>query len=379
MNRELIDQLHSKDTGKLSIVSTTKLDSKEILSAVYTPGVGEVCKAIVEDSKVAKTHTIAGKMVAVVSDGTAVLGFGNIGPKAALPVMEGKCAIFKEFAGVDAFPICLNTQDPDEIIKTVINISPNFAAINLEDIAAPNCFYIENKLTEALDIPIMHDDQHGTAIVALAALKGALKLTGKKKVNIVVSGAGAAGTAIAKLLSNTKTILDMNIADIKVFDSKGFVSSSRTDLNEYKLELATFTNQIGDVSFENALKEADVFVGVSAPGILTTEMVKMMHKDPIVFALANPDPEILPEDAKAGGASIVATGRSDFPNQINNALAYPGVFKGLIQNNIDRVTEEMKLRVADAIYLYNLPNLTPETILPSILDTGVVKLISESI
>lgn len=382
-----IKKVHSKSIGKLSINSTVKIDSKEVLSKVYTPGVAQISNLISEDESLAKQFTIAGKMVAVISDGSAVLGLGNIGAKGALPVMEGKCAIFKEFAGVDAFPICLATQDTEEIISTIKAISPNFAAINLEDISAPRCFEIEERLSKELQIPVMHDDQHGTAIVTLAALKSALRLVPKEKVNIVISGAGAAGSAITKLLLTTKTILDLKISQIKVLDSKGVVTTSRDDIKEDdpktkdKYHLAQITKQSVNQSMSEALIGADVFIGVSAPEILSSEMVKSMNLDPIIFALANPVPEIMPAIAYSAGASIVATGRSDFPNQINNALAYPGVFKGLIQNGIRVVTDEIKLKAAENIFKYHLESgaLSADNILPSILDKEVPKLIANSI
>lgn len=379
MDIEYIKKVHSEKVGKLIVESSVKLDSKEILSAVYTPGVAEICKIIDKDQSESKKLTIAGKTVAVISDGSAVLGLGNIGPKAALPVMEGKCAIFKELGGVDAFPICLDTQDTEEIIQIVKAIAPNFAAINLEDISAPRCFEIEERLASQLDIPIMHDDQHGTAIVTLAALKGALKLEPKKRVKIVISGAGAAGTAITKLLSNAKTILELNIAQIRVFDSKGLVCKSREDLTEEKAILAELTNQTAEMELVDGIKESDVFIGVSAGNLLTKEMVSSMNRNPIIFALANPDPEILPDIAIAGGASIVGTGRSDFPNQINNALAYPGIFKGLIMHNLGKVDESIKLAASDAIFRYHVKNLAKESLLPSILDKEIPDLIAKAI
>jgi malate dehydrogenase (oxaloacetate-decarboxylating) len=379
MNIESIRKVHSEKTGKLEINSTVKLDSMEILSEVYTPGVAEISKEIFEDQELSKKYTIAGKTIAVISDGSAVLGLGNIGPRAALPVMEGKCAIFKEFAGVNAFPLCLDTQDIEEIISIVKAVAPNFAAINLEDISSPRCFEIEQRLIKELSIPIMHDDQHGTAIVSLAALKGALTLVPKRNVRIVLSGAGAAGTAITKLLSNTKTILDLDISDIKVYDSQGLINSSREDLTPHKKELADITNQQIDMEFSEALSLADVFIGVSKPGVIDENQIKSMNTDPIIFALANPEPEIMPDIAKLAGAKVVATGRSDFPNQVNNALAYPGVFKGLLEGGLEEADERVKLQAVDAIYNYHLKNLSLENILPSILDKDIVEIISNSI
>jgi malate dehydrogenase (oxaloacetate-decarboxylating) len=379
MNDQEIFDIHSQKTGKISIEPTVKIDSKEILAKVYTPGVGKICMAIKDEPELVKKYTMAGKMVAVISDGTAVLGFGDIGPKAALPVMEGKCAIFKEFAGVDAFPLCLDETDTPDLIATIRRLAPNFAAINLEDISAPRCFEIEERLQELLDIPVMHDDQHGTAIVTLAALKGALKLTQKKNVNIVIVGAGAAGTAIMKLLVASKEYQGLEINSIKMVDSKGVVASDREDLNRYKIEIANLTKQLKTQSFEESLRGSDVFIGVSAPNLLNEELIKTMNPDPIIFAMANPTPEIMPDIAKKAGASIVATGRSDFDNQINNALVYPGVFKGLIEGNIKKATIEIKLAAADAVYEYHKENLSTTNLLPSILDKQVPVIIAETI
>lgn len=367
--------IHKKNTGKLEIVPTVRVESRDDLSQIYTPNVGKICMAIKDNPETVRDYTIAGKTVAVISDGTAVLGFGNIGPKAALPVMEGKAVIFKEFAGLNAFPICLDTQDTEEIIKTVKAVAVNFRAINLEDIAAPKCFEIEERLNNELDIPVIHDDQHGTAIVTLAALYGAVKLTGKTNLKIVVVGAGAAGQAIVRLLQTS----ELPIESIKLFDTKGLISSDRNDMDKYKQEMARLTHQNKTESLAEGLVGADVFVGVSAAGILTTEMVKTMAAEPIVMAMANPTPEIMPDEAKAAGAAIVATGRSDFDNQINNALAYPGVFKGLIESGKNKATMEIKLAAAKAIFEYNLPSLTKENLLPSILDKRVPKIISEAI
>ena len=368
-------EIHKKNTGKLEIVPTVQVNTREDLSNIYTPNVGKICMAIKDNPDAVREYTIAGKMVAVISDGTAVLGFGNIGARAALPVMEGKCVIFKEFAGLNAFPICLDTQDTEEIIRIVKALSVNFAAINLEDISAPRCFEIEKRLSDELPIPIIHDDQHGTAIVTLAALMGAVKVTERKNLKVVIAGAGAAGNAITRLIKAS----ELPVSDIKLFDSKGLVSTDRTDLDKYKMEMAELTGQSKTMSIQEGLVGADIFVGVSAPNSLTEEMVKSMNKDPIVFAMANPTPEIMPDKAKAAGAIIVATGRSDFNNQINNALAYPGVFKGLLAARITKATIDIKLATAKAIYEYNLPSLTADNLLPSILDKKVPEMIAATI
>jgi malate dehydrogenase (oxaloacetate-decarboxylating) len=371
-------QLHAQNIGKLSIKPTLDVDSREKLSMVYTPEVGKICMAIKDNPEEVRKYTIAGKMVAVISDGTAVLGFGDIGPQAALPVMEGKAVIFKEFADVNAFPICIAEKDPEKLIAIIKAISVNFAAINLEDISAPRCFEVEKRLQDELDIPVMHDDQHGTAIVSFAALKGALELTQKKNVRIVIAGAGAAGTAITKLLEYANAKEDF-IADLKLVDSVGVIASDRDDLNVYKQELAALTKQVHTMTLEAALTGADVFIGVSVKGLLNKNLIAKMNKAPIIFALANPTPEILPEEAYQAGAAIVATGRSDYPNQINNALAYPGVFKGLLDNKVKKVTMEMKYQTAIAIYDYNHIKLTGKNLLPSILDKQVPQMISKVI
>jgi len=370
-------EIHKQHTGKLEIISTVEVNDRETLSNIYTPNVGKICMAIKDDPTLVREYTIAGKMVAVISDGTAVLGFGNIGPKAALPVMEGKCVIFKEFAGLNAFPLCLDELDAEQIIKIIKSVSVNFAAINLEDIAAPKCFVIEKRLNEELDIPVVHDDQHGTAIVCLAALRGAIKVLNKSNVRVVISGAGAAGNAITKLLWAAKA--ELGIADIGVYDSKGLIATDRTDMDEYKIELANLTNNNLSKSIVAGIKNADVFVGVSVAGALTSDMIKTMSPKPIVFAMANPFPEIMPDEAMAAGAGIVATGRSDFDNQINNALAYPGVFKGLLAAKVNKMSTEIKLAASKAIYEYNLPNLSSTNLLPSILDKKVPGIIAEAI
>jgi len=370
-------QIHKQNTGKLEIKSTIEVNDRETLSNIYTPNVGKICMAIKDDPTLVREYTIAGKMVAVISDGTAVLGFGNIGPRAALPVMEGKCVIFKEFAGLNAFPLCLDELDAEQLIKTIKSVSVNFAAINLEDIAAPKCFVIEKRLNDELDIPVVHDDQHGTAIVTLAALQGAIKVLNKNNVRIVISGAGAAGNAITKLLWAAKD--QLGIADIGVYDSKGLIATDRSDTDEYKMELAELTMNKTTKSIVEGIKDADVFIGVSVAGALTAEMVKTMAPNSIVFAMANPTPEIMPDEALAAGASIVATGRSDFNNQINNALAYPGVFKGLLAAKVNKMSTEIKLAAAKAIYEYNLPELSATNLLPSILDKQVPGIIAEAI
>ncbi len=372
-------ELHENSTGKLQTKSLIKIDSKEILSKVYTPGVGEVCLKIKEDESNLHKYTIAGKTVAVISNGTAVLGFGDIGPKAALPVMEGKAAIFSEFAGINSYPLCINEKDPEKFIQIVKSLALNFAAINLEDISAPTCFEIEKRLSDELDIPVIHDDQHGTAIVVLAALIGAVKITGKENLKIVVSGAGAAGTAISKLLVKAKKENLLSISEIKVFDSVGLIATNRNNLNAHKLELANLTMQNNTCSLEEGIKNSDIFIGVSVPNSITTSQIKKMNKEPIIFSLSNPIPEIMPDQAKEAGAIIVATGRSDFPNQINNALAYPGVFKGLLKSKIKKVSDKHKIAAAIAIYEYNLPSLAKDNILPSILDKNVPDIIAQSI
>lgn len=371
--------LHRKNIGKLDITSSIPIDSKEVLSAVYTPGVGEVCKAIEKDPELLREYTIAGRTVAVISNGTAVLGFGAIGPKAALPVMEGKSAIFKEFAGIQSYPICIEEEDPDKFIEIVKSIAMNFAAINLEDISAPSCFYIEDLLSQELDIPVIHDDQHGTAIVTVAALLGAVELTKKTDLKIAVLGAGAAGTAITKLLIEAREVGLLSITDITVYDSKGSIDNTRKDLNPYKQELAKLTKQTNSRSFQEGISGCDVLIGVSVANSVTGKDVRSMAESPIVFALANPVPEVMPAIALEAGASIVATGRSDMPNQINNALAYPGVFKGLLDGKIRKVTSKHKIAAAEAIYKYHLPALTPDSILPSVLDKDVAKVIATAI
>lgn len=367
---------HKKYAGKIEIKSKFgKIKSRKDLSIAYTPGVAAVSELLAKEPKEARNYSIKGNTIAVVSDGSAVLGLGNIGPLGALPVMEGKALLFKEFGGVDAYPIVLATQDTEEIIKTVKMIAPTFGGINLEDISAPRCFEVEERLKTELDIPVMHDDQHGTAIVVLAAIINSLKLTKKDKdtVRVVISGAGAAGVAVTKLL------LKYGIKKIIMVDSKGIISRKRNDLNESKLEMAGLTNGEnleGDLA--TALVGADVLVGVSAPGVVTAEMVATMADKSIVLAMANPIPEIMPQEAKKGGALIVGTGRSDFPNQINNVLAFPGIFRGALDHGVRKITDEMKLAAAWAIASY-VTDISVDKIIPSPLDKGVAEAVAKVI
>lgn len=375
--------LHKKLGGKIAVRNKVDIKNFTDLSLCYTPGVGAVSSAIAKDKKLAFILTIKKNSVAVISDGSAVLGLGNIGPEAAMPVMEGKAMLFKKFADIDAVPIVLDTQDTEEIIRTVKILAPNFGGINLEDISAPRCFKIEERLKKELDIPVMHDDQHGTAIVVLAALINALKIVKKdiKKIKIVISGAGAAGVAITKLL------LDYGAEHIVVLDSTGAVYLDRPNLNESKKQLAQLTNLgcVGREGFKceqgglaETIKGADVFVGVSAPGILTADMVRTMAEKSIVFAMSNPTPEIMPDVAKKAGAYIVATGRSDFPNQINNVLAFPGIFRGALDNKIKMITDEMKIRAAKNLAaIIKSPN--PNKIIPSAFDKSVVKAVAKAV
>lgn len=375
MNCKKSLKLHQEKGGKLEIRSKFKLKNKEDLSIAYTPCVAEVCKVIAKDKKLAKKYTIKKNTVAVVSNGSAVLGLGNIGPEAAIPVMEGKAILFKAFADIDAFPICLDTTDPDEIIKIVKSIAPVFGGINLEDIAAPDCFYIEEQL-QNIGIPVTHDDQHGTAVVVMAALLNALKATRKKvsSLKIVIVGAGAAGTAIAEMLAR-----EFNLNNIMVCDSKGIISKSRTDLNSAKKKLLKITNKENiSGKMEDALVEADVFIGVSQGNILNEKMIRQMNKHPIIFAMANPIPEIMPDLAKKAGAAIIGTGRSDFPNQINNVLVFPGLFKGALDGSFTKITDEMELIAAKTI-ADCVKHPTPNRILPSPLDKSVAKKIAKNI
>ncbi len=370
---------HAEKNGKMEIASKFPLDTIDDLSIAYTPGVAEPCRVIAEDEERSFDLTMRGNTVAVVTDGSAVLGLGNIGAAAAMPVMEGKCLLFKNFGGVDAMPICLDTQDSDEIVETVVRLAPTFGGINLEDIAAPRCFEIEKKLKERLDIPVFHDDQHGTAIVVLAGLQNALQVVDKKieDVKIVCSGAGAAGIAIAKLLINAGG------KNIVMCDSKGVIHSKREDfenLNNSKKEILNLsTIDSTDTScLQEALVGADVFIGVSKAGLLQSEDIKTMNTGAIVFAMANPTPEIMPDEAKKGGAAVIATGRSDFPNQVNNVLAFPGLFKGLFAVRAKAITEDMYVAAANALSSM-IGNPTPENILPSPLQKGVAEKVAEEI
>ena len=376
-NSEKALKMHEEWNGKLETTAKAHVDTREDLAIAYTPGVAEPCKVIAEDPEAAYKYTIKANTVAVVSDGSAVLGLGNIGALAAMPVMEGKAVLFKEFGGVNAVPICLDTQDTEEIIRTVVNIAPAFGGINLEDISAPRCFEIETRLKELLNIPVFHDDQHGTAIVVLAGIINALKVTGKKKEDcrVVINGAGSAGIAIAKLL------LTYGFSHIILCDSKGIISRSADNLTPVKEEIAQVTNP-EDLkgTLADALKGADIFVGVSAPGVVTEEMVASMNQDAILFALSNPVPEIMPDLAKAAGAKVVGTGRSDFPNQVNNVVAFPGIFKGALEGRASQITEEMKLAAADAIAgLISDDELNEDNILPQPFDPRVADTVSQAV
>lgn len=376
-NNEKSLLLHEKLNGKIETVAKCSVNTKEDLAIYYTPGVAEPCIKIANDPTLAYKYTLKSNTVAVVSDGSAVLGLGNIGPLAAMPVMEGKAVLFKAFGGVNAFPICLDTQDTEEIIQTIVNIAPSFGGINLEDISAPRCFEIESRLKELLNIPVFHDDQHGTAIVVLAGIINALKITKKQKedVKIVVNGAGSAGIAITKLL------LSYGFKHIILCDKSGILSKNTTDLNNIQLELMEVTNlSEKDGSLSDALYGSDIFVGVSAPNLLTKEMVASMNKDSIIFAMANPTPEIMPDVAIAAGARIIGTGRSDFPNQINNVIAFPGIFKGALEGRAKQITEEMKLAAATAIAnLIDEKDLSEENIIPRAFDPGVCEVVSKAI
>ena len=376
-NSEKALQMHEQWNGKLETTAKAHVNSREDLAIAYTPGVAEPCKVIAKDPEAAYKYTIKSNTVAVVSDGSAVLGLGNIGALAAMPVMEGKAVLFKEFGGVNAVPICLDTQDTEEIIRTVVNIAPAFGGINLEDISAPRCFEIETRLKELLDIPVFHDDQHGTAIVVLAGIINALKVTGKKKetCRVVVNGAGSAGVAITKLL------LNYGFKDITMCDINGIISKDSENLNWMQKEMAKVTNlKNASGTLADALKGADIFVGVSAPGIVTKDMVASMNKDAILFAMANPVPEIMPDLAKAAGAKVVGTGRSDFPNQVNNVVAFPGIFKGALEGRASQITEEMKLAAAKAIAgLVPDEELSEDNILPQAFDPCVAETVSRAI
>ena len=370
-------ELHKEWNGKIETVSKTPVKSREDLSLAYTPGVAEPCKVIAGDKEAAYTYTIKANTIAVVSDGSAVLGLGNIGPYAAMPVMEGKAVLFKEFGGVNAVPICLDTQDTEEIIKAVTWMAPGFGGINLEDISAPRCFEIEERLKETLDIPVFHDDQHGTAIVVLAGVINALKVTGKKKEDcrVVVNGAGSAGVAITRLL------LNYGFPHIIMCDKSGILSKNSSDLNWMQEKMMEITNPEGKTgSLADAMKGADIFVGVSAPGIVSAEMVSSMNKDAILFAMANPVPEIMPDIAKAAGAKVVGTGRSDFPNQVNNVVAFPGIFKGALEGRATQITEEMKLAAALAIAsLVPDEELNEDNIMPEAFNPKVAEVVAQAV
>lgn len=369
---------HEEWQGKVATEVKAKVTNAEELTYAYTPGVAEPCRKIHEDESKAYVYTSKANTIAVVSDGSAVLGLGNIGPKAAMPVMEGKAVLFKEFGDVNAVPIVLDTQDADEIIETVKNIAPTFGGINLEDISSPRCVYIENKLKEILDIPVFHDDQHGTAIVTVAALINALKIVGKNPsdIKVLVSGAGAAGYSISKLL------LDLGVADVIACDSKGTINDSHlAGDNPVKKELAKITNKENVVgSIKDAIKGCDVFVGVSVPGVIDEEDIKNMAEKPIVFAMANPVPEIDPEKAKEAGAVVVATGRSDFPNQINNVLAFPGIFRGALDAHAEEITDAMKLAAAKALAgLVSEDKLSADYVIPDAFEEGVAEAVAEAV
>lgn len=368
---------HKEWNGKLETIAKSKVNSREDLAIAYTPGVAEPCKVIAEDKSAAYTYTWKANTVAVVSDGSAVLGLGNIGPYAAMPVMEGKCVLFKEFGDVNAVPICLDTQDTEEIIQAVKNIAPGFGGINLEDISAPRCFEIEERLKEMLDIPVFHDDQHGTAIVVLAGIINGLRVTGKKKEDckVVVNGAGSAGVAITRLL------LTYGFKHVTMCDREGIIGNDYPNLNWMQKKMTEVTNlENATGTLADALRSADIFVGVSAPNIVTPEMVASMNKDSILFAMANPVPEIMPDVAKAAGARVVGTGRSDFPNQVNNVIAFPGIFKGALEGHATQITEEMKLAAAEALAaLVSDEELNDEFIMPEAFDPRVAEVVSQAV
>ncbi|KGK90753.1 malic enzyme-like NAD(P)-binding protein [Clostridium sp. HMP27] len=370
-------KLHSEKKGKLEVIGKVEVKNRQDLALAYTPGVAEPCLKIAEDKEKAYEYTIKGNTIGVVTNGTAVLGLGNIGPLAGLPVMEGKALLFKEFSGIDAFPICIDSEDPEEIIKTVKLISPVFGGINLEDIKAPECFYIEKRLKEELNIPVFHDDQHGTAIVVLAGLYNALKLVGKEisKAKIVINGAGSAGIAICKLLLNA------GAQNIVMCDIKGALVEGDETLNSAQQEIAKVTNREKEIgTLKDIIKGRDVFIGVSAPNIVTKEMVSTMNEDSILFAMANPTPEIMPDEAKLGGARVVATGRSDFPNQINNVLVFPGIFKGALEARATGITEEMKLAAAKGIAsIVKDEELKDDYIIPDVFNKAVCEAVANEV
>lgn len=379
-------KLHEKHRGKIEIISKVPLKNRDDLSLAYTPGVAEPCRQIAKNPQDVYKYTNKGNMVAVVTDGSAVLGLGNIGGAAGMPVMEGKAILFKEFGDVDAFPICLNTQNAEEIIETIERIAPTFGGINLEDISAPRCFEIESRLIKSLDIPVFHDDQHGTAIVILAGMINALKLTNRtfENTKFVINGLGAAGTAVIKLLIE----YGVNPDNVLLVDSKGIIYKGREGLSIIKGDLAGITNTACHLGLNHpdckkgelgeAVKGMDVFIGLSKPGLLTESMIKNMAKNPIVFAMANPEPEIMPETAKRAGVAIIATGRSDFPNQVNNVLAFPGIFRGVLDAGIKKITKEIKIAAAEAIASY-VENPTTEKIIPNPLEKEVAKRVAEAV
>ena len=368
---------HEKWNGKIEVISRAKIETPEDLAVAYTPGVAEPCLKIAEDVDLSYKYTRRGNLVAVVTDGTAVLGLGDIGPEAGMPVMEGKCALFKEFGDVDAFPLCIRSKDVDEIVNTVALLAGSFGGINLEDISAPRCFEIERKLKERCDIPVFHDDQHGTAVVTAAALLNALKFTGRKieDIKVVMSGAGAAGSAIIKLL------IELGLKNVIMCDRKGAIYEGREGLNEEKAKMAAITNRERQAgSLADVLKGADVFIGVSAPGTVTEEMVKTMAKDPILFPMANPVPEIMPDLAMKAGAAVVGTGRSDFPNQINNVLVFPGVFRGAFDVRASDINEEMKIAASKAIAaLISDEELSADNIIPKAFDKRVGPAVAKAV
>jgi malate dehydrogenase (oxaloacetate-decarboxylating) len=370
-------KLHEKNAGKIEVKSKVKIETREDLSLAYTPGVAEPCRKIHENEENVYKYTSKGNLVAVVTDGTAVLGLGDIGPKAGLPVMEGKAILFKEFANIDAFPICLDTKNVDEIVKTVKLIAPGFGGINLEDIGAPRCFEVEERLKKELDIPVFHDDQHGTAIVVLAAIINALKVVNKKieDIKVVINGAGAAGTAIAKLL------LSSGVKKLIACDKVGILYRGIENVDDAKKELAKVTNPDNiKGTLADALVGADVFIGVSAPGIVNQDMVRAMNKDSILFAMANPTPEIMPDEAKAAGARVIGTGRSDFPNQVNNVLAFPGIFRGALDVRAKEINEAMKIAAAHAIAsIIKDKDLNENNVIPQVLDRTVAANVAEAI
>lgn len=370
-------RLHEQWQGKLETVPKMKIETREDLALAYTPGVAEPCRKIAENPSDAYKYTMKANTVAVVSDGSAVLGLGNIGPAAAMPVMEGKCALFKTFGGVNAVPLCLDTQDVDEIVETVKRLAPSFGGINLEDISAPRCFEIERRLIDELDIPVFHDDQHGTAIVVLSGVINALRLTGKQKeaCRVVVNGAGSAGIAIAKLL------LNYGFRNLILCDKCGIINSRSEGINEAQRAMLATTNLNDEEgTLANAMRGADIFVGVSAPGIVSADMVKSMNSDAILFAMANPTPEIFPDVARAAGARVVGTGRSDFPNQINNVVAFPGIFKGALESRATRITEQMKLAAAEALAaLVSDDELSEDFIMPEPFDPRAVEAVAAAV